>query len=190
MTAHTAPTRQSKGIDIVAKIVLAEKPTSACNRPLFENLPGAKQRYEFLCRYSQASDVRLLKSLAYGAYLQTLHWAIIRAYVLASREPKCELCSSTSNLQVHHRNYQFRGEEFRDLSALVIECESCHKSGHLEAKAKSDEEHMTALLEKISLSKKLPRSPSKRNLNYDPRTVMNLKTYGDIRGYQGRGNDD
>jgi len=43
---------------------------------------------------------------------------------------------------------------------------------------------MTATLTNLALSHAIARPKSKANRNYDPRTIMNLKEYGDIRGYQ------
>jgi len=170
----------------MARILLTEKPTATCNQVIFTLTPA--QRFEYMRRTITVHDIRHLKSLIYKAFLQTLYWSIIREQALQSGGGKCSACPSTYDLDVHHKSYRFQGEEFRAMDCLAILCRACHTGGHLEVLAKSEQEKLNAVLTKISLSHHIGRSKSKANRAYDPRMLMNLKQYGDIRGYQGSTN--
>lgn len=71
-----------------------------------------------------------LKAMPYKEFLQSRYWAIVRGYVRYKRRETCELCAETRNLQVHHRSYQHRGEEYRHLEDLVLLCSTCHARHH------------------------------------------------------------
>lgn len=65
----------------------------------------------------------------YQDYLKSEEWQIKRGIALDRADNRCQLCNSSKNLQVHHRDYGRRGtnEELRD---LVVLCNSCHKKFH------------------------------------------------------------
>ncbi len=171
----------------MARISLIEKPSAACNRILFEQLHDPRQRFDYLRRTIQSSDVRTLKAFVYQGFLQTLYWQIIREYVLAIRGAHCteQGCASTDGLELHHRNYRYQGEEYKHLDCLEILCRAHHGREYLEKRAKTTEEKHDATLSTICAHHKLALPRSKRNAGYDPRTMMNLHNYGDIRGYRG-----
>lgn len=61
-------------------------------------------------------------------YLNTMHWKDFRSKARKHFGQKCQMCSSTMNLQVHHNNYQCIGKEtFSDVTLL---CDKCHKKTH------------------------------------------------------------
>lgn len=73
---------------------------------------------------------------SYGGLLFTVEWKNKRNQIL-DRDGKCIICSSTQNLQVHHRQYQFivRENKFKlpweyEDYLLITLCESCHRRGH------------------------------------------------------------
>lgn len=82
--------------------------------------------YEILSPEEQSR----LKSMPYKEFLQTWYWKAIREYKLQTSGRMCALCSSSTNLQVHHRNYSIRGEEHRFLSDLTVLCQECHSRHH------------------------------------------------------------
>lgn len=61
-------------------------------------------------------------------YLNSPHWKEIRLKALARSGNRCQLCSSTDNLNVHHNTYRNRGNE--DLKDLVVLCRNCHEKFH------------------------------------------------------------
>jgi hypothetical protein len=62
-------------------------------------------------------------------YLKSRKWQSIKAAVLQRDQYKCQVCGSTSNLEVHHVTYQGLGgnEELSDLATL---CRFHHQSLH------------------------------------------------------------
>jgi len=64
----------------------------------------------------------------YRKYLLSKEWADIRIDLFNSRGRKCERCSSTKSLQIHHLHYRnvFK-EEPQD---LMILCSVCHQLEH------------------------------------------------------------
>lgn len=68
------------------------------------------------------------KSLPYKEYLQTFHWKRLRTKKLEEYSSRCQLCNSSSYIQVHHRTYENLGNELLD--DLTILCSNCHKKFH------------------------------------------------------------
>lgn len=69
-----------------------------------------------------------LKHMPYSEYLQTKHWKDTRKRALHKAQYKCQLCSSTKNLEVHHNTYENRGNE-KDEDLIVL-CHDCHNNYH------------------------------------------------------------
>lgn len=62
------------------------------------------------------------------AYYRSRWWAKQRMKALSNSRYKCEICSSTDNLQVHHLTYETIGRERpEDLQVL---CFYCHRKVH------------------------------------------------------------
>lgn len=69
-----------------------------------------------------------LRTMPYAEYLKTEHWKQVRQDALERADHHCQLCNSTTYLNVHHNTYDRRGcEEPRD---LVVLCRSCHAKFH------------------------------------------------------------
>ena len=68
------------------------------------------------------------KSINYKDYLLSNDWQIVRRIALAHFGNKCQLCGSTQNLNVHHKNYDNIGNE--TLDDLTLLCKSCHEKFH------------------------------------------------------------
>ena len=72
----------------------------------------------------------------YSERLKDNRWKSLRQRVLRRDNHKCRCCGSTSNLQVHHRQYHVRPNgnwiaPWEYVSRLLITfCASCHKAGH------------------------------------------------------------
>ena len=73
---------------------------------------------------------RELVRMSYKCFLQTDYWQIVRGKVLYDRGSACELCSSRDALNVHHRTYEYHGEEHSHLESLVLLCQPCHAKFH------------------------------------------------------------
>lgn len=95
------------------------------------------------CRYCQSCEQRIesgdslrhteqeleqLRSLPYVQYLETDTWKRTREIAIKRSGSRCQLCGSTSQLNVHHNNYQNKGEEMP--YDLVVLCRPCHAKFH------------------------------------------------------------
>lgn len=79
-------------------------------------------------------DASELRSMDYSQFLQTPYWRAVSWYV-KENYPKCEICitSSVGPLEVHHRTYAHRGDEWRHLDDLMVLCRTCHEKQHTES---------------------------------------------------------
>lgn len=69
-----------------------------------------------------------MKNRDYKNYLKTNHWKEKRKKVLKGAKFKCQLCSNTNNLHVHHNTYKNIGNEKKE--DLIVLCDGCHKKFH------------------------------------------------------------
>ena len=140
-----------------------------------------EDKFEYLEKRLSQEDKRYFRQLKYCDYLRTLYWSIIRSYVFFSRGKKCEKCNESRKLEVHHLSYDHLGEEYKYLNELIILCTACHKLNHI----KNEEfksiylKKLKELVDKKTITEKLT---PKVNPDYDPRILLNLKYFGDIRG--------
>lgn len=88
-----------------------------------------KQKEEW-SRASHQSEARIkeLREMPYAEYLKTDHWQELRRQKLKQAKYRCQLCNSPNNLEVHHRTYKNRGQEY--LSDLTVLCDPCHERFH------------------------------------------------------------
>ncbi len=89
----------------------------------------ARERFAQLVQTITPQAVESLKSMTYASFLESKYWKIVRDYVV-SKSDGCALCCSGDNLQVHHRRYAHRGEEYKHLKDLITLCKSCHHWYH------------------------------------------------------------
>ena len=66
--------------------------------------------------------------MSYENYLQSSHWKATRLKMYRLRVPKCEICKSTKQLNIHHKTYNNLWRETAD--DLVILCKKCHFLWH------------------------------------------------------------
>ncbi len=70
-----------------------------------------------------------LRRMGYREYLRTPEWRTTRAAALLRAGHCCSLdATHTTDLEVHHRTYERRGEELA--SDLVVLCHDCHMTFH------------------------------------------------------------
>lgn len=64
----------------------------------------------------------------YPFYLKTIHWQKLRYQALRRADNKCQLCSNTEDLEVHHNTYENKWRE--PLEDLVVLCHDHHELYH------------------------------------------------------------
>ena len=79
-----------------------------------------------------------LKNMPYKQFLQTHYWTIVRNYKLYLVGYKCNLCGSSSILNVHHKSYEHHGEEHKYLEDLIVLCQPCHGKFHDKLEASNE----------------------------------------------------
>lgn len=81
--------------------------------------------------YLDAERIRNhILQMDYRTFLATPYWKAITEYKRYKAEYKCELCSSSISLVVHHKTYEHHGNEINHLDDLVVLCKSCHEKFH------------------------------------------------------------
>lgn len=94
-----------------------------------------KQREEESDKLMQEEFARLrqLRTMPYRDYLETPEWKERRSEHIYASRGRCQICNTNAlPLNVHHRTYERRGEEyFKDLITL---CQSCHTLFHKNGK--------------------------------------------------------
>jgi hypothetical protein len=71
-----------------------------------------------------------LSALPYHEFLETPYWRTLGRYLRLLHGDRCDRCGHTSDLQVHHHNYDHVGAEYRHLQDLAVLCDSCHGTVH------------------------------------------------------------
>lgn len=87
-----------------------------------------KNRQERLNKKENPYGNREERKLRYEEYLRSDHWQSIRPKAFERADNKCQLCSSTDRLEVHHNTYKNRGHE--KPTDLVVLCKRCHSKFH------------------------------------------------------------
>ena len=87
----------------------------------------------FFLRWFIEEDVTVyLSTCPYAEYLQSPEWAEKRHQTLLFWDNRCSICGSINGLDVHHRTYERRAEEYAN--DLVVLCRSCHTIFHSNSK--------------------------------------------------------
>ncbi len=81
-------------------------------------------------KHVNAKQRKTFRDMPYAEYLQTNYWKQVRREVLKERGYKCELCGSVHELNIHHKNYNHRGDELKHTADLVVLCRTCHADRH------------------------------------------------------------
>lgn len=66
---------------------------------------------------------------SYQKYLRSPHWKTIKQQALDFYGNRCVLCNSSTNLNVHHRNYDHLSNEVINKDLIVL-CRDCHGKFH------------------------------------------------------------
>lgn len=104
-----------------------------CKEEIFSEREIKSQEY-----FKQRADrLQFLKTMPYKDYLQTPEWQSRRLQHLKSSGFRCQVCNSPEKLlDVHHRTYERRGEEY--YKDLIVLCRKCHDTFHSENKLSND----------------------------------------------------
>ena len=68
------------------------------------------------------------KEMEYKEYLNTPHWKFTRDCAIEYYGDNCCLCGSAAEINVHHRNYDNKGNE--KMQDLIVLCNDCHSKFH------------------------------------------------------------
>jgi hypothetical protein len=159
--------------------LLARASADPVAQSFFRKLTIASSKYSFLCATFTVEDEQLLLRMEYPAFLETVYWSILRSYIMALRGAACERCRRQGMLSLHHRSYIHHGREHEHLDELEYLCRECHDAEHMPMAA-AVEGLLRDLADGRASSAELPQAVT--NAAYDPRTILNLHDYGDIRG--------
>lgn len=88
------------------------------------------KRFWALQSHVSSESIKRLKEMPYQEFLDTIYWEVVRKYVLWKRKYRCELCGENGELNVHHKSYDYRGEEYNHLEDLIVLCQPCHAKFH------------------------------------------------------------
>lgn len=70
-------------------------------------------------------------AMKYEDYLKSDYWKILREKRLKLDNYKCKRCGRTSNLEVHHNTYIYRGKGVaKEIKNLITLCRDCHQELH------------------------------------------------------------
>jgi len=73
-------------------------------------------------------EVERLRRLPYRQYLRSDWWMLVKRQKKKRAGFRCEMCSSSKNLEVHHKTYENRGNEHWE--DLIVLCLICHERHH------------------------------------------------------------
>jgi hypothetical protein len=100
--------------------------------------PNAYENFNFLRNAINSFDsverdkiCKHIRAMNYNDFLDTPYWKAIARYVKYRSGYKCRLCGSKENLNVHHRSYEFHGQELQKWDTeLICICKRCHEKHH------------------------------------------------------------
>jgi 5-methylcytosine-specific restriction endonuclease McrA len=110
-----------KGLDVPPLLC------DTCERLRAASVSLAREQFVEKLRAEKARE-KELRTMPYREYLKTSEWQEIRARKLSECAHRCQVCSSTRSLNVHHRTYERRGAE--DMGDLTVLCLGCHQIFH------------------------------------------------------------
>jgi 5-methylcytosine-specific restriction endonuclease McrA len=92
------------------------------------SLPSVTSEIVSDAQEARAAAGRFVAKYSYPAYLRSEEWQTKRSEALARCAHKCQLCSGTRALNVHHNTYESVGCEAP--SDLIVLCSECHTKHH------------------------------------------------------------
>lgn len=97
-----------------------------------------------------------MASQKYKDYLRSPEWKAKRKELFSLRGKKCERCTATKQLHIHHLTYKnIFNEPLEDLQIL---CKFCHKKEHnIQNKKRASKIKKNKLVDKIGMSYNKPK---------------------------------
>jgi predicted deacetylase len=71
-----------------------------------------------------------LQYMKYSQFLRTPYWRVVASKVKHAAGGRCQMCNSDHKIEVHHRTYDFRGQDHLHLKELTCLCRKCHGGYH------------------------------------------------------------
>ena len=71
-----------------------------------------------------------LNKISYDIFLNLGYWKVVTEYKKYLSNYECALCCSKKHLNTHHKKYDNRGAEYRNLDDLIVICKLCHSKHH------------------------------------------------------------
>ncbi len=78
----------------------------------------------------ESYDNTKLSRMLYADFLKTDYWKEVAKQVRKRDGHKCRVCNSPRSLDVHHRDYRFRGFDHLHMDELTTLCHVCHHRHH------------------------------------------------------------
>ena len=129
----------------------------------------------------------------YQNYLKSRTWKSISSKIKDRDKWKCRLCNSGLDLHVHHRSYEFIGNESKHLEDLITICSRCHSLFHGKPHAptaKAKEKAVSAHIPKegrVHKQQKAIKVPMENSFKLTKQLIKNLRT--DSNGFTGDTSD-
>jgi 5-methylcytosine-specific restriction endonuclease McrA len=97
----------------------------------------------------------------YKKYLKSEKWQKLRKSVFSERGKKCEICSKSKWLHLHHLTYERIFNELpEDLQVL---CRTCHEKAHgITAKKAKPKKQKMSLAQKVAHKNRIKKKAKKR----------------------------
>ena len=110
--------------DLVKADLLSEMLCESCAQGL-QHCHEQQLRAERLALHARRTE---LSRMRFEEYLKTPEWKTRRSRALIRAGNRCQVCTNTDRLEVHHRSYERFGDEL--LEDLVVMCRKCHQHFH------------------------------------------------------------
>jgi hypothetical protein len=104
--------------------------------PLFSiksDMKGALNVFSLICENACSAEIeKKIKSMPYNEFLKTPYWKLISWHCKRKHRFTCLMCNSKENLQTHHKDYKFHGQEHTvwGFQNLICVCDKCHSKHH------------------------------------------------------------
>lgn len=110
-----------------------EKYCEYCGKKLERKVYPSKKEDLSVFKRRKYCDIECMKRAYVGKdarhqdYSSAHHTSRKIAYLIEGKEEKCELCGSTKNIDVHHKDGNYRNNSIEN---LIVVCRSCHMKLH------------------------------------------------------------
>lgn len=108
-----------------------EREYEEAHRRVSEESGNPYQQFKALYLIMNHTSEVTLSKMPYDDFLRTKYWSILKRFKLLKAKYSCELCGmKNTELHVHHKTYDNRGSEYRNLNDIIVVCSMCHRRIH------------------------------------------------------------